>query len=397
MSSNEHIDFVIAAICAANANPTFNGRSVRYSYVPLQKDELENNLKELQISYELHLNNQCEIRIDVAYDNGQLLFFYDDEDFFNRSINHLDHFSANRIIILFHEGKQVNKFAGELFTSAKAIFFNFYSYHQILQLLEKQEHFMSVHSKPDRQFVIFSSETGPFYIGYDLHEVKVKNLEDLSLVYNSLATQLQKIDFVQYFKSAVIQAVHEYPVKERFYYLIQSLRVILSVAERDHYVYIRNFNFEKIKSKFKEERNKYMESIEKNIESVNKQVTSFPLTFAASAFAGFQVKDKPAILLLIVGAYFVYTVVAYKVLSIASYNTEGIKADVDNESDKLKKGYEIVFNEFENDFTRINTKLNMINNLISILKIVLVSLLVAFMIFSVYEIFYINHTVVKPL
>ena len=140
-----------------------------------------------------------------------------------------------------------------------------------------------------------------------------------------------------------------------------------------------------------------MESIKKNIESVNKQVTSFPLTFAASAFAGFQVKDKPAILLLIVGAYFVYTVVAYKVLSIASYNTEGIKADVDSESDKLKKGYEVVFKEFENDFTRINTKLGMINSLIGILKVVLVSLLFAFTIFSIYEIFFVTHTVVKPL
>jgi hypothetical protein len=396
MNSNENIDFVIKTVCASDVSPVFNGRSVRYSYASLQREELENSLKGLQIKYDFHLNNQCEIRIDTPYQNEQLLFFYDDDDFFKRGVHHLEEFNAKRAIIFFHEGKTLDKLAGDLFTADKAILFNFYNYHQILHSLEKQEHFMSVHSKPDRQFVIFSSETGPFYIGYDLHEPRVKNLEDLNLVYSSLTSQLQKIDFVQYFKSAVIQAVHEYPVKERFYYLIHSLRVILSVAERDHYVYIRNFNFEKIKSKFKEERNKYMESIEKNIESVNKQVTSFPLTFAASAFAGFQVKDKPAILLLIVGAYFVYTVVAYKVLSIASYNTEGIKADVDSESDKLKKGYEVVFKEFENDFTRINTKLSMINSLIDILKIVLVSLLVAFIIFCVYEIFFINHAVVKP-
>ncbi|MFW2475378.1 MAG: hypothetical protein ACN4EP_00595 [Sediminibacterium sp.] len=391
MNSNLTIDFITETIHAAEANPVFNGRAVRFTCNTLQKDELESNLKELKIEYEFHLNNQCEFRIDVPYNDGQLLFFYDDADFLKRSIHYIHKFNDIRITIFFHEGKPLDKLAGDLFTTDKAIIFNFNSYHQILQFLEGQEHFMSVHSKPDRQFVIFSSETGPFYIGYDLHEPRIKNLENLDLVYNSLTAQLQKIDFVQYFKSAVIQAVHEYPVRERFYYLIQSLRVILSVAERDHYVYIRNFNFEKIKSKFKEERNRYMESIEKNIESVNKQVTSFPLTFAASAFAGFQVKDKPAILILIAGAYFVYTIVAYKVLSIASYNVEGVKADVEAESDKLKKGYEIVFKEFEGDFTRINTKLAKTTSLIAVLKGVLVSLLLAFLVFAVYEIFFVKH------
>jgi hypothetical protein len=395
MNNNQCIDFIINIVSATGASPTFNGRDIRCTYSASDKGDLESALKQVSLQYELHLNNEVEIRIDTLCDEGRLIFFYDDEDFFKRGIQFLSSFISNTIIILFHEGVSLRKSPGELFTPRKAIFINFYYYHEILNVLAKQEQFMSVHSKPDRQFVIFSSETGPFYIGYDLHEPRVKNLEDLSTSFKTLTEQLQKVDFVQYFKSSIIQAVHEYPVKDRFYYIVNSLRVILNVAERDHYVYIRNFNFEKIKSKFKEERNKYLESIEKNIESVNKQVTSFPLTFAASAFAGFQVKDKPAILILIAGAYFVYTVVAYKVLNIATYNTEGIKSDVANESEKLKKGYEVIFQEFENDFIRINTKLSKINSLIGILKIVLVVLLLAFLVFLIYEIFFVNHITVK--
>lgn len=396
MNSNEQIKFLTEYITASDTRASFDGRSVRFLFNEIDKENIKAVCDEIQLTHEFHLNSQCEIRIDKLWSNETLLIFFNDEDFFKRGLNSLDKFNELHLIILFHENKILQKNSNESFTIEKAILFNFYNYHQILSFLEKQEHFMSVHSRPDLQFVIFSSEKGPFHIGYNLHELRVKNLEDLGVLYKTLTTEMQKIDFVQFFKSAVMQAVHEYAVTERFYYLVHSLRVIISVAQRDHYIYIRNFDFEKIKSKFKEERNKYLESIEKNIESVNKQVTSFPLTFAASAFAGFQVKDKPFILILIAGAYCVYTIIAYRVLNISTYNIEGIKSDVDNESDKLKKGYEIIYEDFNADFTRIYTKVDKTNSLISILKSVLVALLISFLAFAFYEMFFVNHDIITP-
>lgn len=66
---------------------------------------------------------------------------------------------------------------------------------------------------------------------------------------------------------------------------------------------------------------------------------SFPLTFGATAFASYQVKDKPWILALIVLAYLLYTIIAFKVLSMASYNIECLRLDVKKEEDEIKGSY----------------------------------------------------------
>lgn len=84
-------------------------------------------------------------------------------------------------------------------------------------------------------------------------------------------------------------------------------------------------------------------------------MVSFPLTFAATAFASYQVKDKPLILILIFIAYSLYTIIAFKILKITSYNVECLEHDINKEEDLLKN-YNKVYEEFEKDFEKINKK-----------------------------------------
>lgn len=393
----ESIEILGKCINNTLSDPAFNGRSVRFNITEIPQNVIDSACADLKLPCETHLNNQCEIIIDVQNGQGSLFFFFDEIDFCKRANIYLNNFEVSHFVILSNANRVLEKTSDEIFSSEKAIFFNFYFYHEILSFLEKQVHFMSFHSRADLRFVIFTSEIGPFDIKYNLIESRIKNLENLGSVYTSLCNDFEKVDFVQFFKAAVISTIHEYPIEDRFFYLVQSMRVILNVALRDHTIYIRNFDFDKIKSKFREERNKYFEAIEKNIDSIKGQVTSFPLTFAVSIFTGYQVKDKPAILILVFLAYSLYTFIAWRILSITLYNTASIKSDIGNEEDKIKKGYEVLYSEFESDFLKIKYKISKVENLVTILRTVLLGLLICFLIFGIYEIFFAVKNVTQPI
>lgn len=392
---NSAIELLSKCVNAPSASCTFNGSVCRFKNTTASRADIEQACKDFGISHEIHLNNDVELSLDVPAAHGNVIVFFDEDDFLKRSLSYLPNFDQLTLVILKGDRPLVKE-PNENFSSSKALLFNFFNYHNILTFLEKEEHFMSLSSRNDLQFIIFTSDKGPFYIGYDLHEPRVKNTEDLGTAYQLLKAEFQKIDFVQFFKAAIIQTIHSYEIKERFFQLVQSLRIILGIAQRDHYVYIRNFDFDKIKTKFKEERNKYFESLEKNIEAVSKQVTSFPLTFAASIFAGYQVKDKPAILVLVFLAYGLYTLIAWKILDITAFNTSNIKHDVAYEEEKIKTAYEVLHQEFVPDFTKINDKITRLESLIFLLRIVLFGLLLSFLFFGIYQTYFSVKSVTPP-
>lgn len=86
-----------------------------------------------------------------------------------------------------------------------------------------------------------------------------------------------------------------------------------------------------------------------------------------------------------------YTIIATKVLSIASFNVANIKGDKQTESDKILKFYGPLNDLFKNDFDKIDKKIRKIESLICYLKIILWGLLILFFIFGIYETFYTVH------
>src|SRR5690606_6719430 len=171
--------------------------------------------------------------------------------------------------------------------------------------------------------------------------------ENLEPYVEELKSEFVKKEFIQFFKDVIINSIHSTDVRDRFFELTKSLKLLLNLTEKDYESYVLDFAIDKIKSKFKEERNKYFESLEKSIDTVSKQIVSFPLTFGATAFASYQVKDKPFILVLIVVAYLLYTIIAFRVLSITDYNILCLKADVKKEENEIKNGYDKVYDDFK--------------------------------------------------
>lgn len=385
--ANLHYLVEVLSECCNDKNKfvSYNGKSLRIKLTEGQKLSFENELKNFDFAYTIFAaNNECEIELSNKIALATIIF-YDEKEYLNKVDLVEAEFDALNIVILKYEGRFLIKETSEKYSEEKAFFFNTIEYRKLIELFGQTSDFTSFWDKGERRLLMFSGDKGPFFIGYNELETKLKLLPDLSLQRKSLETAFAKIDFIQFFKEAVIQGVHESQEEQRFFEMIKSLQVLIDIATRDHAIYLRKFGFDKIKARFKEERIKYFESIEKNIDSVSKQVTSFPLTFAASVFAGYQVKDKSLILFLILGAYALYTVIAWRILDVVAFNRKKIDEDVSLEEGNIQKGYQMIYETFKSDFDKIKDKIKRLKGLICLLRIVLIILLIGFGIFCWYQ------------
>lgn len=339
-------------------------------------------------------------KVSLKFSNLKIkdfLTFYKKENFL-KNTNYLDDFDSKTILILDEE--ILLKLPNEEFSKEKALIFNNYAYQNILLLLKKNQFFSSLKSH-NNEFVLVSKENSVIYIGYKNIEPKLEELDNIYPQFELLKKRFEKVDlndeksenveFIKLFIENISTAGfgnNKEKKEDSLFEIVKGLKILISLTERDYENYIKNFSFEKIKSKFKDERNKYFEGLEKNIELISKQVVSFPLTFAATAFASYQVKEKPLILILIFIAYSLYTIIAFKILKITSYNVECLEHDINKEEDSIKKNYNKVYEEFEKDFEKINKKKEKIKNLLHWLKIILRSMLFLFSLYIFYQSFF---------
>lgn len=319
---------------------------------------------------------------------SQLIIFENKQDYISGYSRYKENFDDTNILILSYKDSFVVKYEHEQFTKQKALIFNFYNFRKLITFLSENPVFTTLNNTSDNKLIILSKERGPYTIGYLPSESKFEDLEDLNIPLNNLKDLFNKKEFIQFFKETIVNSgVHSYPENERMYEITKHLTPYINLSEKDYENYVLDFSFEKLKSKFKEERNKYFENLDKNIESVNKQVASFPLTFAATAFASYQVKDKPWILGLIFLAYCFYTFIAFKILKISWYNIECIEKDIDKEKNEIKNTFQKIYSDFENDFAKIYKKIVEIKELIMWLRIILIALIISFSSYCLIQIF----------
>jgi len=361
----------------------FDGRTLSFKVKDgFKKEEIVQIINSLFRKSNVLIDNKYEIILSSCLD-ADTFVFYGLDDFYNNYAKYEDSFEKSLILILQEDGTSIIKDIEEIFTLQKAVIFNFFIYHKLLEFLKENSLFTTLLNESNNQFIIISKDNGVFHIGFKYKEDRVKNLEDLRPVFEDLKTLFQKKEFIQFFKEIIANSgIHEKDIQDRFFEIIKNLKLLLNLAEKDYESYVLDFAFDKIRSKFKEERNKYFESLEKNIETVSRQVFAFPLTFSATAFASYQVKDKPWILGLIILAYLLYTIIAFYILSIVQYNIFCLKEDVKKEEDEVKKAYNKIYTDFENDFKKIWKKISKLQFLITILKSILSILLISFVIYS---------------
>ena len=391
MSSNETLKTTINEFLSILDNDivknslVFDGSNLRFKIENNYSSNLETANKIFKTINEL-INGEIEIKLTSC--KLKSTFFYFDYDNYLRDYEYYkDVFSNSNIVIIDFEAKILFKEINEEFTLKKADIFNYIQYRELQDFLISKNEFTPYHDKFSKQFVIIGKEKGAFHIGYNSLEKRKISNEDIKPFVEELKSEFVKKEFIQFFKDVIINSLHSTDIKDRLFELTKSLKLLLNLTAKDYESYVLDFAIDKIKSKFKEERNKYFESLEKSIDTVSKQIVSFPLTFGATAFASYQVKDKPWILILIVIAYLLYTFIAFKVLSITDYNILCLKSDVNKEENEIKNGYEKVYADFKEDFIKIWTKIRKLEGLVLILKWILSLLFLIFLLFALVQIF----------
>lgn len=383
---NEFLDIFINDIDVPSIN--YDGHKI--SFTLRDNDRKIKNITFFNIIFskvDILLKNRLEIVLSSLVLKDTYIY-WGLEDYFNAFEKYRENFNNQIILVLQENEKPILKDKGEVFSEEKSVLFNFYIYRKILNYFKQNILFTTLANETNNEFIIVSKNNGVYHIGYKYREERVKNLGDLEPVYQELKLLFEKKEFIQFFKEIVTNSgVHLKDKNDRFFEIIQSLKMLLNLAEKDYENYVLDFGFDKIKSKFKEERNKYFESLEKNIETVNKQVFAFPLTFSAAAFASYQVKDKFWILGLILIVYFFYTIIAFYILHMVSYNIKCLDQDVNKEEHEIRKTYNKLYSDFEDDFKKIWSKISKLKNLVIILKIILSSLLLLFTVYSLLQIY----------
>jgi len=391
MNSNETLKTTINEFISilnnniAKNSLVFDGSNLRFKIENDYHSSLEIVKKIFRNINEL-LNGEIETKL-TSCKLKKTFFYFDYENYLRDYEYYKEAFTSSNIIILDFDTKILFKEIDEEFTIEKADIFNYVQHRELQEFLISKNEFTPYHDNLSKQFVIIGKERGTFHIGYNLLEKRKISNEDIKPFIEELKTEFVKKEFIQFFKDVIINSIHSTDIKDRFFELTKSLKILLNVTAKDYESYVLDFAIDKIKSKFKEERNKYFESLEKSIDTVSKQIFSFPLTFGTTAFASYQVKDKPLILFLILITYLLYTIIAFKVLSITDYNIFCLKSDVKKEEDEIKNGYEKVYADFEEDFIKIWTKIKKLEGLVLILKWILSLLFLIFLIFALVQIF----------
>lgn len=313
-------------------------------------------------------------------------FFFGINDFLQKYERLKKNFDLQNIIILSSKGDHTLKKSSGIYADSNSVIYNIHEYYKILDYLLRTPEFTPYKSDIDNQFTLISKTYGVFNVGYKLPDVVFFQNVNLNGLFNRFQEQFQKKEFIQFFKEIVISAVHNTPEENRYNEIIKEHNSLLNLAKRDYETYVSNFAFDKIKSEFKEERGKYFETIDRNIDSIGKQVISFPLTFGATVFASYKVKDQPEFLTLILAAYLLYTIIAFLILKMTAYNVKCLRKDVNEEELTIQKSYGVIYEGFKPDFEKIRHKILNLRIIIGVLYFVLIMLLLLFTIFTFYYI-----------
>lgn len=379
------LEYLSEKICNSENVPRTSGKKLTFSFNSADRDELETSIKILEHSYTF-IGNEIEIIFQQI--NG-FLFYYQERQFLNTYKELMEcNFNETIIVIFDFDKKLLFKDKNEIFSDKKAIFFNYRAYHNLLNLFKGFESFVEYHNQESKEFIFTSAtnELGVLQVGYNPLEERMKDLrsKDLNPFVEDLKKNFSQKEFKLFFKERIFDSVKNIDKKDRFFEIIYSLPTLIEIAEKDYAIFLRKFDVEKIKTRFKEERNKYFENLDKNLETVTKQLTTIPLSFSATVFASYQVKDKAGVfLVLIFISYTIYTYLALKVIALSKSNLDEIEKDISSERCEIEKKGVDLLKEFDDDFEKVKKKLKKIQVVISRLRTSFILLLILFLFFAV--------------
>ncbi|GGD53178.1 hypothetical protein GCM10011514_16620 [Emticicia aquatilis] len=356
------------------------------------------NLTLVDVCKNLNLNlTQKENIFEITFPKS---YFLTEIDFMSRySFSSEDEFDSSEVVIFNFNGKLQVKSENDIFNTENSLIYNFKSYKFLLDYLSKKEEFLEHINSQTREMILVgknSKKNAVIKIRYNHNEARVAYLENLAPSIELIFKSFKDKEFIYLFRDRVVDFLStNISEKDSFFLVVKNLPNLLKEAEIDFQFYLKKFNFENIKNRFRDDRIKYFDSLDKHLDNIGKQIAAVPLSFSAVAFAEYQVKDTFLILWLIFFGILIYTYLSWKMLNLSLFDVEKLEEDLVNEYENIKKDYQDMLVSLDSDFAKIWQKIDNFKDIIKYVKYSLIALLCLFILFSIYLNFFTETAKVK--
>jgi len=235
----------------------------------------------------------------------------------------------------------------------------------------------------NKEIVLYSSTKGIKRINYPDYVPVFDPSTDLSPGVNTLKRRLESADFSIYFKNELFAFTPTNPDAELKEILI-AMPALIRSADNNLQLYLKNFSFEKLKSDLLKEKDKYFAALREILGKNLNQIVGIPVSFAAAVFATYKVNDA-FILLIILGAFLIYSGFTYYLQSLYLGDIKEIEADFQRDFRQLADRSGLPADTIDAEKAKIERRIRDIRAVILRFRLLLVVLSIVFGVFIGYQ------------
>jgi hypothetical protein len=371
-------------------------KSISYNFIAGEEIELEykilNGVMDILDKYSIKQSEVSKNSIRINLRQFSFPIFYDNNNFLSQvsienSSNDFGILNYKDSDYLFYEGEgkktyDVNGVVENYFIS------NTFAYLRIKKIISSEK-IADYVSEAHREIIIISVTKGKLIIGYPITNDNLDIAEDIAFFEKELLDKLNAKEYSKFLKNELFDFLYSVEKDERLKYLVLNLSTILEAANRNYEIYLSNFSFDQIKSEYDYRKQKYFDELRSIVNKLSGYSIGLPISISAASFAAFRTIDSLPTYVLIILAFFIYSIYFIFMIRHNKDDIETLKSDFEFDFESLFKKDFFKRNEKEKKSFLILQKLlnNRITNLIlkvhilfSILIILNTSLLIIFLI-----------------
>jgi hypothetical protein len=374
--------------------------SSKYSYqnreLTLTFEENSKDLNTLENTFEKYdSENQNEIIVKLYADNIRVfpnkeIYF---KDFHDKELTidfAIIQYTDNSYLFFSHNDSKTFELNSdkELIESDGKLIDNTIYFKKIRDLVGQM---LAIHNDKAKNELILVSSVGnkAFPIGYP--QVQKEGLLecDLKMIFHDLQEQIKRKDFTPFLNNEICRFLVNESTENRYESFLKQYPLIIDSATLDFEIYLKNFSFDKVKTKFRDSRDKYFNTLQEINSKFSSKLGSLVISVAASVFATFRFKSEQrafsGILMLV--AYIMYAFYNSYEIALLKDDIVNIKDNFEKELNEIYDNSSIIANALEDDSIQIRKKVRKTINRLPVLYVAITILNSLVFVFIIVETF----------
>jgi hypothetical protein len=276
---------------------------------------------------------------------------------------------------------------GQLVESNSNLVSNTVHFKKILELVGEK---LAIYNDCTKNELIIVSTSGreAFNLGYP--QVQKELLDyDLASIFRLLQKEIERKDLIPFINNEICKTLSDKCVEDRYIGFLKQYDSIIKSATLDFEIYLKDFSFDKIKTKFRESRDKYFQTLQEINSKFSSKLGSIVVSISAAVFATFRFKSEQRYFsgLLVLAAYTLYALyISYEIASLKE-DIVTIKNNFERELSEVHEKSPIIAENLAEDSNQIKEKIQNIIKRLPFLYLVVTGLNLLVLIFIILETF----------